>query len=404
MTSRQSLTVATCEYEEPRQDRAGKPIKVLFLIDEFAAGGTERQVAALAESLDRERFEPTLGVFRETTFQQSLALRTPVVAFERPAPPIVRHLGLLWRIRRFLQREQFDVVMTHLVDATIYGAWAVRMCRPRPKLITTRRNLYWWASEKPYQFRFLRASAKWTDCVLTNSHRAAEECRRRESVCDGKLATIQNMIDVERFVQVDAAASRARMGIAPHERIVGVVGNWRPIKGTLTFLKAAEQIAGEFPLTRFILAGDGPQEAELREFVRRAGLEPRVIFIKAPPNPAEIMAAFDIAVQPSHSESFSNVLIEYMASRKPVVATRVGDAESVIEDGVQGWLVAPDDVPSLAGAIRELLNDPSRGARMSALAFEKVSANWSQSRVVREYEGLFQALTANGNASAKKSI
>lgn len=378
-----------------RQAVAQAPLKVLVLVDELAPGGTEKQVIALAESLDRSRFEPTLGVLRTSQYQQTLRLRTPIVAFSGPSLPIVGSMAVWWRLRSYLLRERPAVVITHLVESTLQAAWAIRTCRSRPKLVTTRRNLYWWIDERPFQFRLYRRTAAWTDCIVTNSFRAAEECRRWEDADAAKVKTIQNMIDIELFAGADRSALRSQLGIAENETVVGVMGNWRPVKGLATFLEAAAQVARRFPAIRFILAGDGPQEGDLRRMAHAAGLSSSIHFVKSPQDPSAAIAAFDIAVQPSHSESFSNVLIEYMAAGKPVVATRVGDAERVIDDGDEGLLVEPGDPGMLAEAIGKLLREPDNARAMAERARRKVG-RWSQPIVVRQYERLFQEL-AGGN-------
>lgn len=179
-------------------------IKILFLIDELSIGGTETQLLFLTEHLSRDLFDPVIGVLYETPYQNTLNIKTPIVSFNWSGAPILKNIILIKKINKFLRREKIDVLQTHFVDSTIYGAWAVRLCRNRPYLITTRRNLYHWVNEEPFAIRFLKPTVQWTDRVLVNSYRVFEESRKREAIPPEKIKIIPNAIEVERFGRISS--------------------------------------------------------------------------------------------------------------------------------------------------------------------------------------------------------
>lgn len=372
-------------------DKHNSKIKILFLIDKFyLSGGTEGQLIMVAEGLPRSRFEPIIGVLEETEYQRSLKLSTPILSFNQSCSSIGNSLSLVCRVRSHLCKKRFDIVQTYFSDSSIIGAWAVRLCRHRPYLITTRRNLYHWVKDEPWSFRLLRHTVRWTDRVLVNSHSALKECQSMENVPQEKITLIPNAIEAGRFNGIPADEAKQVIGLAGEFPVIGVVANFRPVKGLLSFLEAAVRVHREMPAAHFVLVGSGPQEGELKARCRELGIQNQVKFLTDFPEIPTAMAGFDVAVQPSLSESFSNVLLEYMAASKPIVATRVGDAEVIIQDGTHGLLVQPNDPQGLSSAILYLSRNRERAVEMGRLARERVARDWSSEKIIRAYEELYQ--------------
>jgi glycosyltransferase involved in cell wall biosynthesis len=102
------------------------------------------------------------------------------------------------------------------------------------------------------------------------------------------------------------------------------------------------------------------------------------------------MNAFDIFVITSRSEGFSIATLEAMASGLPIVATRCGGPEEILEDGVTGVLVQNESAEAIADAIESLRNDPRRRSRLGEAARAAVWESYSLERQVQAYETLYQ--------------
>jgi glycosyltransferase involved in cell wall biosynthesis len=376
-----------------------KKIKILFLIDRLLPGGTEKQLLFLTESLPRASFEPVIGVLQETEFQKGLKLATPIVDFGWHGLPIIKTFSLTWKLRKYIKSERFDIVQTHLNEAGIYGGVALRLIRNRPYLIGTRRDLYHWINEELIEFQLYRITGKFADKILVNSGSVFAKCQKLEHVPSEKIVLIQNGVEIDRFNGVSAENAKKKIGLDGHYPVVGVVGNWRPVKGLIPFLDAAYQVFREYPCALFVLAGFGEQKDELIKHSQELGIEGRVILLESPPNINEVISALDIAVQPSLSESFSNVLLEYMAASKAIVATRVGDAEGAIEDGHEGLLVHPGNAEELSEGILFLCRNRSKADEMGKRAREKVERKWQASKILATYVRFYQELVERRNGS-----
>jgi glycosyltransferase involved in cell wall biosynthesis len=362
-----------------------RALRILFLIDALLPAGTEKQLLFITENLPRDRFEPSLAVLLKTDYQRQLKIKTPTISFNLTEPLWLKKPLVLWQLRRYLNREHFDILQAHFVQSHLQGGLAVRLCRHRPLFVGTRRNLYYWINDQRRSFYFLRYTAKWCDRILVNSYTAFEECQRREGIPPEKIKLIQNAIEVEKFGNISSELAKVKIGLGGKFPIIGTVGNWRPVKGLIPFLKAAARVSKKIPSAHFLLVGFGPQEAELRNLTYNLGIEKRVTFIRNHSDIPSILSAIDIAVQPSLSESFSNVLLEYMAASKPIIATRVGDTEKIIEEGKEGMLISPNNSDELSAAIVNFYCNFEKATEMGRFARNKVVANWASDKILKDY-------------------
>ena len=131
-----------------------------------------------------------------------------------------------------------------------------------------------------------------------------------------------------------------------------------PAKRHDIFLQAADRLAAKHPKLEFILVGDGPLRPGLEAMAAKLGLGERVIFLGERLDIPAVLAASDISVLPSMSESLSNSIMESMAAGVPVVACRAGGNVELIRDGENGFLVATADAEALAERIDTLVQQP----------------------------------------------
>jgi glycosyltransferase involved in cell wall biosynthesis len=165
------------------------------------------------------------------------------------------------------------------------------------------------------------------------------------------------------------AALAARLNLEHSFRLVVALGGIQRRKGQRDLVEAAAILAPEFPDLVVVLGGhvaDAKYGAELEELVRARGLERVVRFIGFQADVHSLLANAELFVHPSLSEGFALVVLEAMAAGVPVVATRSGGPEEIVEDGQSGLLVEPAAPPELARAMRRLLTDRALASRCRA--------------------------------------
>jgi glycosyltransferase involved in cell wall biosynthesis len=236
-----------------------------------------------------------------------------------------------------------------------------------------------------------------TDSVIALSERHAGYLRTVEDIDPDKLVIIENGIDVERYEKVypeGVAALREGLGISNGERVVIMVAALRPEKAHEVLLEAAQALTGEDPAVRFLIVGDGPRRAHLEALSSRLDLGDRVIFAGNRDEIPELLHLADVLVLPSHAavETLPLSILEAMAAGVPVIASAVGSVPDLIEDGVNGRLIAPASANGLTEAIRSILNSPKEAENLIRNARATVRSKYTAEKMVAKYEALFQRL------------
>jgi glycosyltransferase involved in cell wall biosynthesis len=149
-----------------------------------------------------------------------------------------------------------------------------------------------------------------------------------------------------------------------------------------------------------MIVGSGSYEKHLRDLCRDLHISDVVSFYGYCPRDKlfELYNRADVFVLPSLSESFGMVFLEAMACGLPVIATSVGGIPELVENGVNGFLVPPDDVASIKTAIREISSNQDLREIMSLNNLRKVREYYSWDSVVRKYLDEYDAVCVGDNA------
>jgi glycosyltransferase involved in cell wall biosynthesis len=167
------------------------------------------------------------------------------------------------------------------------------------------------------------------------------------------------------------------------------VGNLKPQKAPLDFVRVAASVVRAVPETRFLVAGDGPLRGRAERLAARLGVGHRLFLPGWIEDVPAVLDAADVAVLTSRHEGLPRAVVEALAAGVPVVATAVDGTPEVVRDGVNGLLAAPGDVEGLARAVVRLLREPGLRARFTTAATEGLEA-FDIDRMVREQEALYR--------------
>ena len=154
------------------------------------------------------------------------------------------------------------------------------------------------------------------------------------------------------------------------------VGRLDPVKGALLLIEAMARVLKAHPDASLTLAGDGPARAGAEARARALGIEGSVRFagFMTQGQVADLLAQSDMLVLPSFAEGLPVVYMEALASRIPVVASRVAGVQELVEDGVTGYTIPPGDVDSLTDRILRLMDDPATARAMGEAGRKAVEA------------------------------
>jgi glycosyltransferase involved in cell wall biosynthesis len=363
---------------------------ILHTIETGGPGGAETIVLELASRLDPARFRSIVVLSHDGWLRQQLRARGVETILVRWKAWYDFRLPRV--MRSIVRREKVALIHSHLPDHNFYSCLVGRWTRCRTiatyhgavelaKARHTRNALKLW---------FVRRYAN--TVVAVCSH--IERMLRQASFPPGKIVRIYNGIDIARFVGPHNGHLRQELGCRSETAIVGMIANIRQSKGYEFFIQAAREIADLMPATLFLAIGDVDERigCGLRALVDELGLSGSFRFLGFRSDVAELLSQLDVFVLSSTSEGFPLVVLEAMAAGKPVVVTRCGGPEEVVEDGQDGFLVPPGDPKALASRIMDLLHDPGLRATLGSRGQTKVKQHFSLERMVKNYEALYDQL------------
>jgi sugar transferase (PEP-CTERM/EpsH1 system associated) len=347
---------------------ANRPLRVLHVIHRLALGGTEFGVIKVVNHLDRTRFQPYICSLRPPLKEASAALRddVPVLEVDRAEGLDLR---MLLRLRGYLRRERIDIVHSHNWTTFLYSVLAARSAGV-PVVIHGEHGRE--TAEVTREWRRLtleRLLARGVDRFTAVSRDLCTHIAEDWGVNPAHIQFIPNGVPLDRFDSVpETEEARLSIGAAASDQVVGSVGAFRDVKDFESLVRAFAIVRTTRPRARLVLAGfdpDGRFERRMeRELPGWDALAPSIRFLGVRTDVAIVLAAMDVYVNSSIYEGMSNTILEAMAVRRPVVATRVGGTPDLVEDSVTGWMVPSRNPDALAERIGWCLDHPDEARAM----------------------------------------
>jgi glycosyltransferase involved in cell wall biosynthesis len=372
--------------------------RIAYFIDtiETAGAGTEKQLLMLLEGLDRRRYDPVLVCLRPSPWLAANDLPCPVEVLDLYSRASFVGPRALAVYRALQRRHGFGLVQTFFVDANIVGTLMAKVAGV-PRVISSRRNIGYWQGGSDRLV--LRVLSRWTSHYIANSRAARDSTVDAEGVDPARISVINNGLDVAGLaarVAEEKDGQRQLLGLGPDDRLVVSVANLRPVKDVATLVEAAAAVVARAPRTRFAVLGEGDQRPDLEARIARHGLQESFLLPGSAADVVPWLAAADIAVQGSRSESFSNALVEYMAAGLPSVATAVGGNVEAVDDGRTGLLCPASDPAAMADRLVTLLEDGDLAARMGTAAAADALERFSVEACLDRTQDCYDRVLAHG--------
>jgi glycosyltransferase involved in cell wall biosynthesis len=311
----------------------------------------------------------------------------------------LRNLAFL---KKFVNESKISLMVTYHESSDFYGLALSIICNI--PVISSRRDMGF--KTKLHHGIAYKLVGRFFDAVIAVSEAVKKEVIKRRWFPEEKIFTVYNAINAVDYGNAhDGIALKKKLGIQSESFVVGMVANIRRIKGYLYFLDAARIILGHNRNVQFVMIGYDAIKSDftterLERYGKEIGISENLHFLGGKLEIPDLISIFNIAVLASLSEGFSNVILEYMASSKPVVATCVGGNPEIVVHGETGLLVPPADSEALAGAILSIFEDKEAGLRFGIAGRRRVEERFSLDVMLRNYENLFeQVINSRGNTS-----
>ncbi|CAM3626173.1 GDP-mannose-dependent alpha-(1-6)-phosphatidylinositol monomannoside mannosyltransferase [Vibrio aerogenes CECT 7868] len=251
----------------------------------------------------------------------------------------------LFRLKALFKTTRPDIVHTHHIGPLIYGGIAAKSTRV-PVCIHTEHDV--WHLQN-WRHRLLeKVVLNWVRPVLVGDANQVTQTLRSYFNYPDAL-TIKNGVDCERFTPGDKTSARTTLGLPEATYMIGCAGRLEWVKGHDQMIKAFKQLPENYHLA---IAGQGSQEAQLRQLADESGLSQRVHFLGLVDNMQTFYQALDLFCLPSRSEGFPLSPLEAQACGIPVVVTHTGACEETLCQQT-GKLVKANCVFSLIQALKD---------------------------------------------------
>ncbi|WP_256686333.1 glycosyltransferase [Halococcus qingdaonensis] len=379
------------------------PMKVCFLINGLGPAGAETLLLDIVTHTDADADIDYTVCFLEgedTLVPEFENTGARVVDFEAKFKFDPR---AMWRLARFFQREEFDILHTHLPYSQTLGRIFGRLGGQTTVVSTQHdfRNKY-----HPVT-RTLERVTRPLDTMTVAVSRSVERDFTGESHLypdhgDG-WCTIHNGIGVDNFSEYLEQSNNTlvydewEIGQGP---IFMTAGRYVSPKRQDVLIRAMKRVTEKIPDATLLVIGWGPLEDELRELVRRCGLEGSVHITGRVPSVEPYYAAADVFVFPSERESFGIVLLEAMAAKLPIVATNIPGPREVVDNNETGLLVPAGSPEDLAEAMIEFRSESKRSA-FGRQGYDHVLNNFDIGQTVSSYLQLYEKLLQSYENSEK---
>ena len=351
---------------------------VIFYTDTPIRGGAENHMLLLAKNLNRERHNVSIvcSAYKQldewcAEFEEA-GIRVHRLKVIHKHDP--RHGS---RLKKIIKKELPHILHLHL--------WNPGACRyaftafdsTKTKLITTEHH--------PFVLRgvkrtFKKACLRKTNHTIVASNAMKDFMLEQYPELEGRISVVENGIDIESFekmifnfrTQQRNSYRQKNFNCAGNETVIATVAALQPHKGLKYLIEAFKDVQVNFPKTRLIIAGEGPERKSLEKMIKNLELGKKVLLLGNRGDIPFILKAADLFVLPSISEAFGLVLLEAMASKLPIIATNTGGIPEIIEDQKSGIIVEQKNSSALRGAICDLLRNEALQEKLAFVGNRRV--------------------------------
>jgi len=370
--------------------KENSPIRILHLVSSGGLFGAEQVILTLAGCTQgivhfvgalNNQHNPHLEIIEEA---KKRGLNTAV--FESKGR---FDLSTIKQVEDFVLKNNIDIIHTHNYKANLIGAWAARKARKKwlatvHGWIGTDARLRWYENFDSFVLKF----ANQIVCVSEPNYQDL----LKKGFSPEHLAVIFNGIDLKRFSRGPGNLRlKQELGIG-HGTVIAIVGRLAPEKGHKILFEAMAQIIKKDPDIKLLVIGDGPLKNTLQEQIKELNLSGHIIMTGIRKDMPDIYGLCDILVNASYTEGLPMTILEAMACKVAVIATRVGAVGQIIQNNKNGLLLGPNDPQALALALSQLIKDPHKRRQLAQEAYTDVTGSFSDQAMFNKYKEKYRIL------------
>ena len=365
-------------------------MKIVQFIDSLQSGGKERQLVELLKGLsDKDDIECELIIMSEDihySYLSNLNFRPHFLLRNSR-----KDLSIFPRLYHLCKEIKPDILHSWSSMCSVYAIPVVKTLGIKFVNGFLRDVLF---SFSLHRKNWLRAkiSFPFSDAIVANSIAGLKAYHVNPS----KAYFVHNGFDMNRVANLKATKEIQSMLGINTDKVVGMVASFSEYKDHNTFITAAQKILSRRSDVSFVLVGDGDNlQACQKKVLPR--FRSQIKFLGKKKQVEEIVNIFTVGVLCStqHGEGISNSIMEYMALKKPVVATRCDGSSEIVVDGKTGFLVTQENPEELTAKIEQLLDDDLLAEQFGEAGQRRIVSEFSLEKMTSQYASLYREILRN---------
>ena len=367
-----------------------RPLSILYLCSIKARGGTGataiRQAQLMVEHEHSVLFAVCKGSLLADRCEEAGVAYTTEINMANGFHP-----SSLWKdvktLKRIVKEHSVDIVHVYRSPEYWISALARGRGRGRFRLVRNRGIV---TPIRGHIFNKILHN-DYTDAVACMCEAIAWAYRQVPGFNPMKIHVIHDGVMTKRFENVCGNALRVEWGLKSSDVAIVSVARLAPVKGHKYMLEAFSHLVSEHKNVKLILVGDGNEEALVKAKIEELAIGDKVLMLGYRDDIPEILAAADVFILTSlASEGSSRGTLEAMASSCPVISSDVGSLPDIVDRGVTGYLVPPQNVEALHGSMETLVSDSALRKKMGVASFERVKLRFTEEVSFRSLETIYR--------------
>ncbi|MCK4462866.1 MAG: glycosyltransferase family 4 protein [Candidatus Omnitrophica bacterium] len=384
-----------------------KKIRILRIVGRLNIGGPAIQAITLTTRLNNAFFESKLIVGSVSEGEGDMSFLAKEFGVEPIfVPEISREINFIkdiiatWKAFNTIRDFKPHILHTHTAKAGFVGRVGAIFARVPIRVHTFHGHVLseYFGCFRSFLFVCIEIMlACFTDRIIAISAKQKSDLTSRFKITSKEKCTVVPLgINIGKYLKLDNGnnvLAKKELGYREEELIIAIIGRLTKIKNHKLFLDMAKSLLGKSrEKLRFAIIGDGKLKEELVKYVNRLDIADRVRFFGWRRDMERIYSAVDIIGLTSFNEGTPVVIIEAMASAKPVVSTSVGGVSDLVKEGYNGYLVNRFDVNLFSDKMNILIEDKDKRLSMGLNGREFVKGRYDESTLVNNIIKLYKEL------------
>jgi len=376
-------------------------MKILMVIDSIVKGGRERRMLELVKSLTRPGQDHSIYLVALTNVVEYDYVHQLPIKLEIIQRRSKKDLSVIFKLRKIIKTFQPDVIHSWGSMSSIYLSFVNLITRNSSFINGTIADAY---SLGLFDRLYLRTklSAPFSKVILANSRAGLKNYK----VPAHKAVCIYNGIDLSRFKNLVPAkqVENSILGHGKEDNFIGVmIGAFEERKDYDTLIKAAVKLCSGNKKIIFLLIGEGSLMNSIKQQVPPEMLNTQIRFLGLRSDIESILQIADVGLLITPCEGISNSIMEYMASAKPVIASREGGTPELVLDGETGFLVDQERPAQIIEKMELLMHNPQLAKAMGQNGLQRIKKHFDISKMTEKYMEVYQKYGRQCGAERKET-